>query len=76
MQTYLEKVICRKILLKNYFFVGVLKVNDENGRIRIGIHTKMSWIRNTDKSKGKNFHVLTLKVLSSEMDQAFQGASS
>jgi hypothetical protein len=38
-------------------FVGVLKVNDENGRIRIGlvrgldpririrIHTKMSWIR-------------------------------
>ncbi len=29
---------------------GVLKVNDENSRIRnrIRIHTKMSWIRNTD----------------------------
>jgi hypothetical protein len=42
------------------FFVGVLKVNDENSRIQIRIripihyskawiriHTKMSWIRNT-----------------------------
>jgi hypothetical protein len=33
---YLQKVISRKT-----FFAGVLKVNDENGRI----HTKMSWIR-------------------------------
>ncbi len=32
-------------MLKNYFFAGILKVNDENSRIRI--HTKMSWIRNT-----------------------------
>ncbi len=39
----------------NLFFVGILKVNDENPdplvkgmdpRIRIRIHTKMSWIRN------------------------------
>jgi hypothetical protein len=43
------------------FFVGILKVNDEKGRIRIQdldplirgmdpqirIHSKMSWIRNT-----------------------------
>jgi hypothetical protein len=35
-------------LLKS-FFVGILKVNDENRRIRIRIriHTNMSWIRNT-----------------------------
>jgi hypothetical protein len=42
---------------KNLVFVGILKVNDENSRIRIPfvggmdprirIHTKMSWIRNT-----------------------------
>jgi hypothetical protein len=31
---------------KKLFFVGILKVYDENSRIRI--HTKMSWIRNTD----------------------------
>jgi hypothetical protein len=56
---YLQKVISRK----TYFFVGVLKVNDEKeqdpdpnlntdplvrGRDpRIRIHTKMSWIRNS-----------------------------
>jgi hypothetical protein len=50
-------------VLKNYFFAGIWKVNDENSRIRdpnpdpdplvrgmdprIRIHTKMSWIRNT-----------------------------
>jgi hypothetical protein len=46
---YLQKVKSRKTLLKNQFFVGFLKVNDENSRtrIRIRIHTKMSWIRNT-----------------------------
>jgi hypothetical protein len=32
---YLQKVISRKIVLKNYFFAGILKVNDENSRIRI-----------------------------------------
>ncbi len=44
--------------IKNLFFVGILKVNDENSRIRIllseawicdpdPIHSKKSWIRNT-----------------------------
>jgi hypothetical protein len=66
---YLQKVISRKIVLKNYFFAGILKIYDENSRIRIQdpdpnpdpdppvrgmdpririrIHPKMSWIRNT-----------------------------
>jgi hypothetical protein len=55
--------------LLNYFFAGLLKVSDENSsiriqdpdplvrgmepRIRIRIHLKMSWIRNTDKKKCK-----------------------
>ncbi len=63
---YLQK-ISRKNFVKNQFFAGMLKVNDENGRlwiqdpdpvpdplvrsmdprIRIRIHPKMSWIRNT-----------------------------
>ncbi len=57
-------------LQKVTFFAGILKVNDENSRIRIQdpdlipdplvrgmdpriqirIHTKMSWIRNTDQN--------------------------
>jgi hypothetical protein len=62
---YLQKVISRKFFVKNLFFAGILKVNDENSRIRIQdpdpdplvrsmdpririrIHPKMSWIRNT-----------------------------
>ncbi len=32
---YLQKVISRKNCVKNYFFAGILKVNDENSRIRI-----------------------------------------
>jgi hypothetical protein len=32
---YLQKVISRKLCVKNLFFVGILKVNDENSRIRI-----------------------------------------
>jgi hypothetical protein len=60
---YLQKVLSRKIVLKKFFFAGILKVNDENSRIRIQdpdpdllvrgmdprirIHPKMSWIRNT-----------------------------
>jgi hypothetical protein len=59
-----------KIVLKNLFFAGILKVNDENRRIRIQdpdlnpdplvrcmdpgirirIHPKMSWIRNTGRN--------------------------
>jgi hypothetical protein len=53
-----------EIVLKNWFFGSILKVNDENSRIRIQdpdpdplvrgmdprirIHPKMSWIRITD----------------------------
>jgi hypothetical protein len=44
----------QKNILQNLFFVGILKVSDENSRIRI--HTKMSWIRNT----GKNCWALVL----------------
>ncbi len=60
---YLQKVISRKNWVKNKLFAGILKVNDENSRIRIQdpdplvrgmdpriqirIHLKMSWIRNT-----------------------------
>jgi hypothetical protein len=60
---YLQKVKSRKNCVKNLFFAGMLKVNDENSRIRIQdpdpsvrsmdpririrIHPKMSWIRNT-----------------------------
>jgi hypothetical protein len=32
---FLQKVISKKTFLTNLFFVGILKVNDENGRIRI-----------------------------------------
>jgi hypothetical protein len=34
MQMYLQNVISRKLLLKK-FFIGILKANDENSRIRI-----------------------------------------
>jgi hypothetical protein len=34
---YLQKVTSRKSFLKNYFFVAVLNVNDENSRIQIQI---------------------------------------
>ncbi len=67
---YLQKVISRKICVKNEFFGGILEVNDDSRiriedpdldpnpdpdplvrgmdpRIRIWIHAKMSWIRNT-----------------------------
>ncbi len=32
---YLQKVNSRKIFVKNLFFAGILKLNDENSRIRI-----------------------------------------
>jgi hypothetical protein len=60
---YLEKVISRKNCVKNLYLAGILKVNGENSRIRIQdpdplvrgmdpririrIHPKISWIRNT-----------------------------
>jgi hypothetical protein len=48
---YQQKVISRKKFNKISFFIGILKVNDEDSRIRIRIHTKMSWIRNTPSLK-------------------------
>jgi hypothetical protein len=52
-----KSTLQKSFLKKNSFFVGILKVNDENRRIRIRfririririrIHTKISWIRNT-----------------------------
>jgi hypothetical protein len=58
---YLQKVTSRKNCVKKFVFAGILKVNDENSRIRIQdplvrgmdpririrIHSKMLWIRNT-----------------------------
>jgi hypothetical protein len=58
---YLQKLISRKIFSNKFVLCCILKVNDENSRIRIQdpdplvrgmdtrirIHTKMSWIRNT-----------------------------
>jgi hypothetical protein len=56
---YLQKVTSRKNCVKKLFFAGILKANEENTQdpdtlvrgmdppIRIRIHTKMSWIRNT-----------------------------
>ncbi len=41
---YLQKVISRKTIFLNKFFVGVLKVNDENSRIRIRIPQLETWI--------------------------------
>jgi hypothetical protein len=35
MLMYLQKVISRKNKIKKLFFVGILKVYDENSRIRI-----------------------------------------
>jgi hypothetical protein len=57
----LQKVTNSKNCVKKLVFAGILKVNDENSRIRIQdpdplvrgldprirIHIKMSWIRNT-----------------------------
>jgi hypothetical protein len=70
MYGYLQKVISIKFLNKTSFF-HILRVSDENNRIRIQdpdpnldplvrgmdpriqirIHTKMSWIRNTEVHK-------------------------
>ncbi len=59
------------------FFVGVLKVSDENSRIRIRIrmdprsriHTKMSWISNTDsRVMSAVFREIEVKVMSYQDD--------
>ncbi len=40
---YLQKVIMRKNFWKNLFFVGLLKVSDENSRIRIRIRIRIHY---------------------------------
>jgi hypothetical protein len=47
---YLQKVTSRKIVLKNLFNAGILKVNDENSRIRI--HLSEAWIRGSGSGSG------------------------
>ncbi len=39
---YLQKVLSRKNCVKKIVFAGILKVNDENSRIRI--HSSEAWI--------------------------------
>jgi hypothetical protein len=56
----------QKNLIFNYFFVGVLKVNDENSWIRI--HTKMSRIRNTDKILISYKNCLESRIINSVPD--------
>ncbi len=47
---YLLKSNKQKNCIKNYFFVGVLKVNDENSRIRI--HLSETWIHGSGSGSG------------------------
>jgi hypothetical protein len=55
---YLQKVISRKNCVKNYFFAGILKVNDENSRIRIRIriHKLEVWIRGSGSGSTPKLH--------------------
>jgi hypothetical protein len=56
---YLQKVKSRKpAFKKNQFFVGVLKANDENGRIRVRIHIHLSeaWIRGSGSGSTPKCH--------------------
>jgi hypothetical protein len=75
---YIQKVISRKTFKKLVFCVGTLNVEDENSRIRIQdplvrdmdrwtrirIHTKMSWIRNTENLHFFFFLVLNFNICS------------
>jgi hypothetical protein len=45
---YLQKVISRKKCVKNQFFAIILKVNDENSRIRIRIQDPDPLVRSMD----------------------------
>jgi hypothetical protein len=50
---YLQKVKSKKTQKLNNFFVAVLKITDENSRIRMDsrIWTKILRIRNTERNK-------------------------
>jgi hypothetical protein len=51
---HLQKVISRKSGLKKIVFVGVLKVNDKNRRIRI--HYSEAWIRGSESVSVSKYH--------------------
>ncbi len=53
---YLQKVISRKNKNKNLFFVGILRVYDENSRIRIRIHLSEAWIRGSGSGSTPKCH--------------------
>jgi hypothetical protein len=63
---YLQKVISRKTLTKSLFFVGALKVNDEN-LSEAWIRTKMSCIRNTGLHKPRMKKYLEIKNLQTKV---------
>jgi hypothetical protein len=46
----------QKTFFLEQFFVGVLKVNDENSRIRIRIHWSKAWIRGSGSGSTPKFH--------------------
>jgi hypothetical protein len=54
MYKYLQKVLCRNNFFFNSFFVGILKVNDENRRIRI--HKAEAWIRGSGSGSTPKCH--------------------
>jgi hypothetical protein len=59
----------QKNFFLNSFFVGILKVYDENRRIRIRIHKSDAWIRgsgSTPKSHGSGTLVVLQGFLVSE----------
>ncbi len=51
---YLQKVIGRKNCVKNQFFAAILKVNDENSRIRI--HQSEAWNRGSGSGSTPKCH--------------------
>jgi hypothetical protein len=55
---YIQKVICRKTFLTKFVFVGILKVNDENRRIRIRIRIHLSepWICESESGSTPKCH--------------------
>jgi hypothetical protein len=68
---YLQTVISRKNKIKNLFFVGILKVYDENSRILIRIHLSEAWLRGSGSGSTSNCHgsgtLLKLKIKITDM---------
>jgi hypothetical protein len=59
----------QKKFLKNSFFVGILKVNDENRgiRIRIRIHYSEAWIRGSGAGFTPKYHGSETLILGMEI---------